>query len=99
MKTSTSKMLFILGLLSALAAAITASLTIEKFTQALQSLDNEIPAITQLYLRYYQFIWILPFIILVTWLLWSNSSKGAFFACLLGIFSLIIVTLSMTFSP
>lgn len=95
MRTSTNKILFALGLLSALAAAGIPLLVLDRFIQTLQSLDNEIPVITQLYLRYHQFIWILPILILAIWLIWPKSSKSAMFSCLLGAFGMIAVALSM----
>lgn len=91
MRTREEKILLVIGLLAAMAAAAIPFSMAPPFREAYAHIGIEPPFITRLFLQPTPLFWLLPFASLAVWLYWPTARRRAWVSCLVGIVSLVVM--------
>ena len=88
---SRNLVLFVIGLICAVAAAIIPMLVIPKFRDLFISFGAELPAFTSIVVNYYLALWVLPILVVTTKILLPTAKGRALMPCLIGVLGLVLI--------
>jgi hypothetical protein len=86
-----SELLFVVGLVCGLLAAIIASAVVPSFSSVFKSFGAELPWLTSWVVSSYWLAWIIPVAVLLTRLFWPRVPTRPLAACLVGTLSLVVL--------
>jgi hypothetical protein len=93
MRTTPEKIALVVGLLSALIAAVGPALVAPQFRAVFENLNAKLPTLTSFFIYYHHALWLLPLTVLLVWYKWPAPKHGALLSSLIGILSLTLVFL------
>nr|WP_298174089.1 hypothetical protein [uncultured Pseudomonas sp.] len=88
---SRNLVLFVIGLICAVVAAIIPMLVTPKFRDLFISFGAELPAFTSIAINYYLALWVLPFLVITTKILLPTAKGRALMPCLIGVLGLVLI--------
>ena len=83
--------LFVIGLITAVAAAIIPMLVIPKFRELFLSFGADLPPVTSIVVNYYLALWVLPILVITTKILLPTAKGRALLPCLIGVLGLVLI--------
>ena len=91
MRSKGDKVALAVGVLCAAIAATIPPLLVLQFREVFVSFGADLPPLTELFIHYNLALWLLPVLVVATWLYWPKATSRSLVACLMGVASLVLV--------